>query len=156
MARDAIRIMDGLMEVRTVMTRKVVTVDMDDTLRTIYGIFKKVEFHHVPVVERARLSGVISDHDILRYMSPFVGTPSQLSRDEATMNKRAHQIMSRRPVTIMKHQNVHQAIALLLEKKVSCLPVVSSQGHVEGIVTWRDLMKACLMPADKTESGVPS
>lgn len=143
------------MEVSAIMTRTVVTVEMDDTLKTIYGIFKKVKFHHVPVVEGHKLSGVISDRDILRHMSPFVGTPSQMSRDEATMNKRAHQIMSRMPITITRTHNIHEAIAMLLDKKVSCLPVVSTQGHVEGIVTWRDLMQACLMEPEKAAPDAP-
>lgn len=135
---------DEPVQISSIMTKEVVTVKMDDFLRTIHRIFENVKFHHVLVIEDNELYGVISDRDILKAISPYVGTPSQLLRDEATMDKRAHQIMSRHPVTIAKEQSVDEAIALLLKENVSCLPVISLDGHIEGIVTWKDLIKSYL------------
>ena len=37
---------------------------------------------------------------------------------------------------------LQEAIALILEHRISCLPVVDEQSHPVGIVTWRDLLKA--------------
>ncbi|MBP8155018.1 MAG: CBS domain-containing protein, partial [Nitrospira sp.] len=36
------------------------------------------------------------------------------------------------------------AARLLLEHRVSCLPVVTTTGHLEGIITWRDLLREYL------------
>ena len=33
---------------------------------------------------------------------------------------------------------------MMLDRGVSCLPVTSSDGTVEGILTWKDLVKALL------------
>jgi CBS domain-containing protein len=36
------------------------------------------------------------------------------------------------------------ATKLLLEKGVTCLPVVDERGRLIGIVTWRDLLTRCI------------
>lgn len=128
--------------VGTVMSRRVVTVEMDDNLATIQGLFKEHRFHHLLVVERGALVGVISDRDLLKAISPNIGTLSETERDRATLNKRAHQIMTHNPVTVGVTTPLETATALMLEKKVSCLPVTSDNQAVDGILSWRDLLKA--------------
>ena len=128
------------MVVADIMTTTVVTVEMDDSLETIQAIFQRVRFHHILVVNDNKLVGVISDRDLLKAISPFVGTPSERERDANTLNKRAHQIMSRHPVTIYPHESVEKAITTILEKQVTCLPIISGQCHIEGILTWRDIL----------------
>ncbi len=129
------------MNVASIMTRKVFTVDMDDSLKTVRNIFKHVEFHHILVDDGKKLVGVISDRDLLKAMSPFLGTPSENRCDTIALNKKAHQIMSNIIITIDAETSIEQANDLLLENDISCLPVVSQQGSVEGIVTWKDILK---------------
>lgn len=128
--------------VGTVMSRRVVTVEMDDNLATIQRLFKEHRFHHLLVVERGALVGVISDRDLLKAISPNIGTLSETERDRATLNKRAHQIMTHNPVTVRVTTPLETAAALMLEKKISCLPVTSDNQAVDGILSWRDLLKA--------------
>ncbi len=49
--------------------------------------------------------------------------------------------MSRIPVTVDVEISIEKASNLLLENDISCLPVISSKGVVEGIVTWKDVME---------------
>jgi len=123
------------------MTRKVVTVEMDDTLLTIRMIFQHVKFHHLVVVDNRKPVGVISDRDFLKAASPFLGKIVETTRDLDTLRKRAHQIMARNPVTVYPETSIEAAADLLLEKNISCLPVISSQGDVVGIVTWKDILQ---------------
>ena len=132
------------MTIGSIMTTSVVTVEMDDSLNTIREIFDILKFHHLLVVENRKLFGVISDRDLLKALSPFLGTPSERPRDIATLNKRAHQILSRRPIAVDRETSIEEAAHILLEKKVSCLPVISPQGDIEGIVTWKDIFRAYL------------
>ena len=89
------------MELRSIMTTRVVTVEVDDTLEVVKQIFDAMKFHHLLVVDTGKtLCGVISDRDLLRALSPYVGTASENARDTATLRKRVHQIMSRKPVTL--------------------------------------------------------
>lgn len=130
------------MKLNSIMKTEVVTVGMDVPLRTISKTFKEGNFHHVLVVEGDELCGVISERDLLRASSPFLDTPSEQNRDLATLRKRAHQIMSRKPITVGVEADLEDAVRTMLHKHISCLPVISQEGRLAGIVTWKDLLKA--------------
>jgi acetoin utilization protein AcuB len=126
---------------RSLMTPRVVTVELDDPLETVKKIFDSVKFRHLLVVEAGKLCGVISDRDLLRALSPYIGTPSETARDAATLKKRVHQIMTRKPVTLPPEATVGDAVRVFLEHRVSCIPVVDATFKPIGIVSWRDLLK---------------
>ncbi len=132
------------MNVGSIMTRKVVNVEMDDPIQTISEVFNNFEFHHIPVVENWKLVGVISDRDLLKAVNPFLDTSSEKKHGAIALDKKAHQIMSKTPITIDTKTSIEKARNLLLENYISCLPVLSSQGIVEGIVTWKDILKLLL------------
>ena len=137
------------MRLDSIMTSPVVTVEMDDTLAALWEIFDNVRFHHLLVIEDGKLRGVISDRDLLKASSPFVNTFAEQKRDLTLLKKRAHQIMSRKPITISKEATSEEASQLMLRRSISCLPVVSADGRIDGIITWRDLLasyakQACL------------
>lgn len=124
----------------SLMQTRVVSVEMDDTLRTVRGIFERTRFHHLLVIGNDRLAGVLSDRDLLKAISPFIDSPSALPRDDATLNKRVHQIMTRKPITLPPGATTGDAAGVMLEHHVSCIPVVNAENAVLGIVTWRDLL----------------
>jgi acetoin utilization protein AcuB len=130
------------MNLRSIMTTRVVTVELDDPLETVKKIFDSVKFHHLLVVEGGKLCGVISDRDLLRALSPYVGTRSENARDAATLQKRVHQIMTRRPLTLPPEATVADAVKVFLEHRVSCIPVVDETFKPVGILSWRDVLES--------------
>ena len=140
-----------LITVGEIMTSKVVTIEMDDSLEVIRDIFRKVKFHHLIVVDGEKVVGVISDRDFLKGISPYVGTMSETTRDRATLEKRAHQIMSHYPVTVQRSCQIQTAAKLMLDRRVSCLPVTRPDGIIEGVVTWKDVFKAYLESPNSTD-----
>ncbi len=137
-------VLPATVTVGRIMSRRPVTVSMDDTLAKAQALFAEFHFHHLLVIEGRRLVGVISDRDVLKASSPFTGTLNETDRDAATLHKRIHQIMSRRLITVDSGTCIRTATELLIEKGVSCLPVVTEDGTAEGIISWRDLLKAYL------------
>lgn len=132
--------------VHNIMSKKVISITMDDSLAKARELFLEFHFHHLLVLDSGCLVGVISDRDLLKAISPFIGSLSELDRDRATLNKRAHQIMSRNPITVEAGETVEVAAQRLLKSRVSCLPVVTQDGKVSGIVSWRDLLRVYLPP----------
>jgi len=131
------------MKLRDIMTSRVVTVELDDSLATVKQIFDSMRFHHLLVIgSDKKLCGVISDRDLLRAISPYLGTVSENARDSATLKKRAHQIMTRAPVTLGPDASVADAIQLFLSHRVSCIPVVDEGSRAVGIVSWRDILRS--------------
>ena len=131
------------MNVRSIMTARVVTVDMDDRLAIVKDIFDSTKFHHVLVLNGdGILAGVVSDRDLLKALSPYLGSAAETSRDLATLNKRVHQIMSRQPITLPPEAEIADAVKLLLAHRISCIPIVDAQFRPVGIVSWRDLLRS--------------
>jgi acetoin utilization protein AcuB len=137
------------------MTAQVHTLHLDDSLRTAASLFEREHFHHVVVLERGRVQGVVSDRDILKTISPFVGNPMlERPQDASTLKKRVHQIMSRKPVTVGRECSIAAAAERMLTQRVSCLPVVDDDGSLIGIVTVRDLIAQLAgVPAVETKCG---
>lgn len=132
------------MLLKQVMTTNVVTVEMDTTLKEIREIFENHRFHHLLVAEKGKLLGVISDRDLLKNLSPFLGTVSENTRDSALLKRHAHQIMRRNPITANPDTDVLDACTTFVDKGISCLPVVDENHLVTGIVTWRDILRLLL------------
>ncbi len=129
------------MRVASIMTEKVLKVRMDDSIGTMREILENIEFHHLLVVEDRKPVGIISDRDILRVISPFLDTLSEHERDLSILNKKVHQIMTRTLITVDKDTSIETASSLLLENNISCLPVISPNGEIDGIVTWKDILR---------------
>ncbi len=130
------------MNLADIMTRRVVTVEMDDTLDTIQSIFHHARFHHVMVLdEEGHLAGVISDRDLLKALSPFLDTLSERTKDADTLKKKAHQVMSREPVTARPDTKICDAANKLVRRSISCLPVIDKHDEIVGIVTWKDILR---------------
>lgn len=129
------------MKINEIMSKRIVTIEMDDTLRVVRDIFSNVKFHHLLVVEHGRLYGVLSDRDLLKALSPNLETAAESRQDRATLNKRVHQVMSREPITLPESAGVYDAIRLFNTQTITCIPIVDSQNRPVGIISWRDILK---------------
>jgi acetoin utilization protein AcuB len=130
------------MSVEKIMTKKIVTVELDDTMATVKDIFDNLKFHHLIVIESGKLIGVVSDRDLLKAISPNIGTMAATHMDEATLNKKVYQVMTRKPITLRPHDPIGDAVELFNTQGISCVPIVDEGFRPVGILTWRDILKA--------------
>ena len=146
------------MQIREIMTTSVVTVTMDHTLEQVKEVFEAEGFHHPAVVasaeEGAEVVGLVSDRDMLRTLSPFVGKMAERNSDLHTLDRPVHQWMVRDIVSVGPDESAAWAARLMLRRGVSCLPVVEG-GHLVGIVTLRDVafLAIDLLEAEPGENG---
>jgi acetoin utilization protein AcuB len=129
------------MSVANIMSKRVVSVYMDDSLQSLRELFTATGFHHLVVVHDNKLRGIISDRDLLKAVSPFVDTISERMADRATLDKRAHQIMTREVITLSPESSIFTAIELFNSNKISCIPIVDEKSQPLGMVSWRDVMR---------------
>ncbi len=123
------------------MSDTIVTVEMDDSLKVVKDIFDNTKFHHLLVVERGKLYGVISDRDLFKALSPNIGTAAETDGDAATLNKKAHQIMTREPITLSLQSKISDVVRLFGKYNISCIPVIDTENRPAGIISWRDLLR---------------
>ena len=144
------------MTVQSIMSTRLVTVELDDKLKAVKEVFDTMKFHHLLVVEEGQLVGVISDRDLLRALSPFIGSSMEADRDVATLNRRVHQIMTRKPITLGPQAAVVDAVALFLAHDISCIPVVDTACRPIGILSWRDVLRSSALPLSRDVEQVAS
>lgn len=124
-----------------IMTRQVVTVDMDTEVAVIKNAFDRHKFHHVVVVDEGKAVGVISDRDLLRTISPFVGKLAERKIDFLTMQKKAHQVMTRAIVSASPDDAVSDAACKMFKHHISCLPILNDDEECIGIITLHDVLR---------------
>ena len=129
------------MQIKHMMSADIVTIKMDDTVAQVIGLFEHHNFHHLLVVEELKLVGVLSDRDLLKAISPTVGTSAETAKDVACLHKRVHQVMTRNPVTLSAESGLLLAIKTFNQYAVSCLPIVDEDNRPVGILSWRDIFK---------------
>jgi acetoin utilization protein AcuB len=129
------------MIVQDIMTKRVITVELDDKLATVKDIFEHMHFHHLLVVDEGRLCAVISDRDLLKALSPNLGTSRESYEDIATLNKRVHQIATRNPITLPPDASVQDAVTVFNTHSISCIPIVDGADKAVGILSWRDILR---------------
>ena len=127
--------------VEALMTPKVVTLEQHQPIQEAINLFAGREFRHIPVVDDARLVGVLSDRDVLRAFAR--------SQDYSTPIRA---IMRTDPHRVRTHTPIVEAIKLLLEHRINCLPVVGAQEALVGILTTTDLLHALLTLHESAES----
>jgi CBS domain-containing protein len=131
------------------MTQDVATVAPDTDLRDVAALLVQKRISGVPVVDRGRVLGVVSERDILFKERPSDGlSRSVLSwlMDEGDLMlkidaRTARAAMTSPAVVMAPARSVADAAALMLDEGISRLPVVDN-GVLVGIVTRHDLVRA--------------
>ena len=133
------------------MTAPPITIEADATLGEARDLLEREGIHHVLVRSGGRIVGMASDRDVLRNLSPFLGTLAEQPRDQSTLQRRLfNNITSYQVVTIPECASVHEAAALLLDRGISSLVAVDEAGEAVGIITTSDLLRGlltCPLPA---------
>lgn len=135
------------MKIADLMTREVVSVAPETSLKEIAELLVERRISGVPVVDAgARVLGVVSEADIVRQEAGRVRARGLLarlfSRRGASEARTAREAMTSPPVTIASEQQVAQAARLIGDRQVNRLPVVDEAGTLVGIVTRADLVRA--------------
>jgi hypothetical protein len=74
--------------VADLMSRCTITIDADATLAEARERMVQHAVYHLLVTDRERIVAVLSNRDLLRQTSPYVGTPSESESDAATLRRR--------------------------------------------------------------------
>ena len=128
--------MDEKISVKEIMTTAVITVQADDRLTKVVELLQDNPIHHLVVIKKGKVVGVISKKDLVR-MHALVGQPEIGSGNFATT---AEHIMSENPLTVDPDDSIGLVADIILANQFHSLPVVD-QDELVGIVTSHDLIK---------------
>jgi len=165
------------MIVGEVMTTRLVTVSPEDTLSHAANLLRQYQFHHLPVIHTLSihkandvghtspsllhlLDGLLTSHDI--DLAAALG--SQSSSDllhRPWQEQRVSEHMHRAAIRVTPNISVAAAAQLLVERNLSCLPVVEyenveevTQAILIGLLTRSDLLIALARSMGAFEPGM--
>ena len=123
------------------MVRNVVTVTPDTTFPETQRLMIEHKIRRLPVVERGRLVGIVTRGDVREADLSKVTFLSTWELGDMLAKIKVGQIMTPKPVTISQEATIGEAAKVMLERKISGLPVVNSRGQVVGIITESDIFR---------------
>ncbi len=127
------------MKVKDVMVKEVATLDVNDELSLANDIMRLGRIRHLSVVDGPRLVGIVSERDLFRSsLAQALGYGTKATRD-LMKTLRIKDIMVAQVVTIAPETDLKDAVQLMVNKKIGCLPVVEGDRLV-GLITETDIL----------------
>ena len=117
------------MNLKTIMTKNIITIQKNDSIKTASFLMLKNEIGFLPVLENDTLIGVITDRDIV-------------IKGCTTLNveNKVQSIISNKAVTIDINKNISDCLKIMQKEKISRL-IITSENQIVGIISLFDLLK---------------
>ena len=120
------------MLVGELMTKDIVRVESETSVREVVVLMRSYDTGVVPVCNKGHIVGIITDRDIV----------SRLLVDEASIvDKLAGDIMTSKVVTCHPDQTVSEIAATMGDHQIRRLPVINHDNVVVGMVTVGDIAR---------------
>lgn len=136
----------GKILVKDIMTRDVITLNIDQSFCQVAEIFQEKNIRHLPVVNsQGEILGIISQHDLNRIASPRKDDHGGYLYDSSLLCKYIlQQHLIKDTITLSPEDTLENAVELMARKKLGCIPIVGPEGKVVGITTPVDMMRLFL------------
>ncbi len=139
--------------VSSLMDEVIAKAHPEDPILKVAQKMAEHQLRHIMVVDRRNtLLGVISQRDIVRQLLISERQRSQMMEDEdSEAGPLVEELLTgSEPITIDPREPLSKAAALLIAKQVGCLPVVGSNGQLQGVLLMIRLLQA-LTETDSAE-----
>jgi cystathionine beta-synthase len=124
--------------VRTMPRREIITADVTQKLGRIVDTFKEHGISQLPVVDKGKLAGILTESDVLH----------QLVSGRASRDTTVAEVMVRKVATVPVHASAGELPAIFERGEVA---IVMDDDKVQAIITKMDLIE---MLAARTKRGV--
>ena len=132
------------MLVKNWMSKNVITIDADDSMQEVIKLLKENKIRRLPVIKKGKLVGIVTDRDV-RQASASDATTLDIHELIYLISKiKVKDIMSRDPITVPPDFTVEETAEVLLNNRISGVPVVDHLGNIVGIITQSDLFRVLI------------
>lgn len=138
---DALRKNLGNLVVSKIMNKNPKTIKTGDGVALANEIMFENNIRHLPVVNADHeLEGILSDRDLLSIAMESQSWENMDRVIEFWRSKTVVSVMTKSPETVSADTSLTKVAQIMLEKQISCLPVVEGK-RVVGLVTDTDFLK---------------
>lgn len=144
------------------MTKNVVTVNPEERVSVILQLLNRYKISRLVVVEENKPVGIITTRDIIPKGSHLnFDSQAKEIENKATKEKfdvsnlrtlsMAKDIMTSNPLVIEAEASLNQAAKLMIENRISGIPVINKLQNLAGIITKTDVMEAISKMGNKEQ-----
>jgi len=142
------------MLVRDWMSKEVITVNAEDSMHNATKMLKEHRINILPVMEEDKLVGVITDRDLKRASASDATTLEIHELFYALLRIKIRDIMTKDPITVSPDFTVEETAEILLNNRISGVPVVNEVNDVVGVITKTDLFKVLISLTGIRKRGI--
>jgi acetoin utilization protein AcuB len=132
------------MLVRNWMSKGIVTIDVNNSMMDATRKLKEHHINMLPVMKKENLVGILTDRDLKRASASDANTLEIHELLYLISNIKVKDLMNRNPITVPPDYTIGETAELLLEKKISGVPVVKKSGELAGVITKADIFRALI------------
>lgn len=126
------------------MSDQAISVDEETSMMKAFVLMKENNVRRLPVVQKGKLVGIVTDTD-LKEACPSTATTLDIYEINYLLSEiKVKESMSKDVIYVKPDETVEFAAILMLENKISGLPVVNDQKNLIGVITQTDVFKALI------------
>lgn len=118
------------MKIQEIMSKNPQSVSSNDKLSLAAEKMKKLDVGFLPVVDNGKISGVVTDRDII-----IRAVANHKNPEEAKVKD----CMSSKASCCFEDDDIQKAVNLMEDKQIRRLPIINRQNKLVGVVTIGDL-----------------
>lgn len=130
--------------ISAVMTKRVITVGPEDTMKKVEDIFTREKIHHIPVVDEGLVVGIVSKSDYLFFKRGF---QDELQNDKVDLfrlkTKKVKEVMTKGLAKMQPDEPLRVALAVFRENLFHAI-LVTEDDALMGILTPMDVIDKIL------------
>ncbi len=115
------------------------TVTLDTPLRNLIGLMKSQGYRQLPVLDKGKLVGIVTDRDVRLVMNSPIVLHGRWQDEEILDKVTAESCMTPNPITVSPTTPAFRAAEMLGTYKFGAMPVVD-EGELVGIITVTDFL----------------
>jgi len=141
------------MLVKDWMTAKVTTIAPDTPVLEAGKVMKAGGFRRLPVVDRGKLVGIVTDRDLKEAAPSDVTSLSIWELNYLLTKLRVKEVMNSPVITVTPEDMLESAALVMADKRIGGL-VVMDGAEVTGIITITDVLRAFIEILGLSEGGL--
>ena len=142
------------MLVKNWMSKNVILVNVNDSMHNAMKLMKENRIRMLPVMDKGELVGIITDRDIKRASASDATTLEIHELTYLMIRIKVADIMNKKPITVRFDHTLEETAEVLLNNKISGVPVMGDEGGVVGIITQTDLFRALISMTGIGKRGI--
>ena len=138
-----------------IMTRNVICISHEATLKEAGEVFKKNRISGLPVVnDDGEIKGVVTITDMLRILGKIYELKESEKKshsdiklsemyEEEKQSAKVKDLMTKEVYVLKEDSSIEEVMELMFHHKVHTIPITDLEGRIVGIIGRRDLVGAC-------------